>query len=67
MNVFNRMAEMASSRLLGASAESRWSNDQLARHLEKMALDDPELSAHYQRLAKAVPVLQAARMLEDAA
>jgi hypothetical protein len=67
MNVFNMMASVAANQLLGASAESRWSNEQLARQLEKLALDDPELAAHYQRLAEAVPALQAARLLEDAA
>ena len=67
MNVFKRMASVAASQLLGASAESRWSNEQLAKHLEEMALDDPELTAHYRRLAEAVPALQAVRMMEDAA
>ena len=67
MHVFRRMAATAASQLLGGSAESRWSNEQLAKHLEAMALDDPELAAHYQRLAGAVPALQAVRLLEDAA
>jgi len=58
---------LAASQLLGGSAESRWSDEQLAEQLQKMALDDPELAAHYQRLAEAVPALQAARLLEDAA
>jgi hypothetical protein len=61
------MASLAASQLLGGSAESRWSDEQLAEQLQKMALDDPELAAHYQRLAEAVPALQAARLLEDAA
>ena len=67
MHVFSRMASVAASQLLGASAESRCSNEQLAKQLEQMALDDPELAAHYRRLAEAVPALQAVRMLEDAA
>ncbi len=67
MLIFRRMAAVAASQLLGGSAESRWSNEQLAKLLEEMALDDPELAAHYQRLAEAVPALQAVRMLEDAA
>ena len=58
---------MAASQLLGGSAESRWSNEQLAKQLEEMALDDPELAAHYRRLAEAVPALRAVRMQEDAA
>ncbi|MGO9111441.1 MAG: hypothetical protein ACLP9L_19615 [Thermoguttaceae bacterium] len=67
MRVFSRMAAVAASRLLGGSAESRWSNEQLAKQLEEMALDDPELAAHYRGLAAAVPALQAVRLLEDAA
>jgi hypothetical protein len=67
MNVFKVMASVAANQLLGGSAESRCSNEQLARQLEEMALDDPELAAHYRRLAEAVPALQAARLLEDAA
>jgi len=67
MNVFRNMASVAASQLLGGSAESRWSNEQLAKQLEVMALEDPELAAHYRRLAEAVPALQAARLLEDAA
>jgi hypothetical protein len=61
------MASVAASRLLGASAESRCSNEELAQQLERMALDDPELAAHYQRLAEAVPALQAVRWMEDVA
>lgn len=67
MYVFRRMASVAATRLLGASAESRRSNEQLAKLLEEMALDDPELIAHYQRMAEALPALQAVRMMEDAA
>ena len=67
MNVFRKMASVAASQLLGGSAESRWSNEQLAQQLEAMAFDDPELAAHYRRLAEAVPALQAVRMMEDAA
>ncbi len=58
---------MAASELLGGSAESRCSNEQLARQLEEMALDDPELAEHQRHLAEAVPALQAVRRLEDAA
>jgi len=58
---------MAASQLLGGSAESRWSNEQVAKQLEEMALDDPELAAHYRDLAEAAPALQAVRLLEDAA
>ncbi len=67
MLIFKRMAAAAASQLLGGSAESRLSNEQLAKLLEEMALDDPELAAHYQRLAEAIPALQAVRMMEDAA
>ncbi len=67
MLVFKRMAALAASRLLGASAESRWSNEQLAKLLEEMALDDPELAAHYQRLEEALPALREVRRMEDAA
>jgi len=61
------MASMAAGQLLGGSAESRCSNEQLAKQLEEMALDDPELAAHYQRMAEAIPALRAVRSLEDAA
>ena len=67
MNVFRTMASVAASQLLGGSAESRWSNEQLACELEGIALDDPELAAHYRRLAEALPALQALRSQEDAA
>ena len=67
MNVFRKMASVAASQLLGGSAESRCSNEQLAKQLEEIALDDPELAAHYRRMAEAVPALQAVRVLEDAA
>jgi len=60
------MASMAASHLLGGSAESRSSNEQLAKQLEKIALDDPELAAHYRRLAEALPALKAVRLREDA-
>jgi hypothetical protein len=61
------MAAAAASHLLGGSAESRWTNEQLARQLEEMALDDPELAAHYRGLTEALPALKAVRSLEDAA
>jgi len=67
MILFKRMASVAASQLLGGSAESRCSNEQLAKQLEEMALDDPELAAHFQRLADALPALQAVRLQEDAA
>ncbi len=67
MRVFRTMAAVAASQLLGGSAESRWSNEQLAKQLEEMALDDPELAAHYQGLVKALPALKAVRSMEDAA
>ncbi len=66
MTVFTKMASMASSRLLGASAERRISNEQLAEQMAEMALNDPELAAHYARLAAAAPALQAQRAREDA-
>ena len=67
MTVFTKMASMASSRLLGASAERRISNEQLAEQMAEMALNDPELAAHHcARLAAAAPALQAQRAHEDA-
>jgi len=67
MNVFRKMASVAASELLGGSAENRCTDEQLAKELEEMALEDPELAAHYQRLAEAIPALQSVRMIEDAA
>jgi hypothetical protein len=66
MELFRRMASMASANLLGASAGQRITNAQLAAQLEQMALSDPELAEHYARLAAAVPSLQAQRAVEDA-
>jgi hypothetical protein len=65
MEVFQRMAHMAAARLLGASAERRITNKQLAQQLEQMALSDPELAQHYVRMAAAVPALQVQRAMED--
>lgn len=67
MLIFKRMAVVAASQLLGASAENRCNNEQLAKLLEEMALNDPELAAHYARLEEALPALQAVRVMEDAA
>src|SRR5271157_3918072 len=66
MRVFTEMASMASSRLLGASAEERISNEQLAQQMAEIALDDPELAAHYARMATTVPALRVQRAREDA-
>ncbi len=66
MKVFTKMAWLASSRLLGASAERRISNEQLAEQMAEMALNDPELAAHCARMAAAVPSLRAQRASEDA-
>jgi len=66
MRVFQQMAAMASSRLLGASAEFRISNSELANLMEEIALRDPELVAHYARLTAALPALQSQRAAEDA-
>jgi hypothetical protein len=65
MKVFHQMAAMASSQLLGASAEHRISNGDLAKYMEEMALGDAELAEHYVRLADALPALQAQRAAED--
>ena len=66
MKVFTKMASMASSCLFGTSAERRISNEQLAEQMAEMALNDPELAAHYERMAAAVPALRAQRAREDA-
>jgi hypothetical protein len=66
MKVFTKLAWMASSCLLGASAEMRINNEQLADRMAEMALNDPELAAHYARMAAAVPALRAQRAREDA-
>jgi hypothetical protein len=66
MELFHRMAFLASAKLMGASAGRRITNEQLARELELMALGDPELAEHYGRLAAALPALQAQRAAEDA-
>ncbi len=66
MEVFHRMAHLAAGRLLGASAETRITNRQLAEQLEQMALSDPDLAEHYARTAAALPALQIQRAVEDA-
>jgi hypothetical protein len=65
MDVFHRMAYLAAGNLLGASAEERVTNEQLAVQLEQMALSDPDLAEHYARMAAAVPALQMQRAVED--
>ena len=65
MELFSRMARMAAADLLGTSAEQRTSNAELAQQLEQMALDDPELAAHYARMAAALPAFQVRRAEED--
>jgi hypothetical protein len=66
MEVFHRMAYLAAGKLLGASADRRITNEQLAEELEQVALSDPDLADHYARVAAALPALQAQRALEDA-
>ena len=66
MEVFHRMACLAAAKLLGASADGRITNEQLAAQLEQMALSDPDLAEHYARMAAALPALQVQRALEDA-
>jgi hypothetical protein len=65
MELFSRMASRAAADLLGSSADERISNADLARQLEQMALDDPELAAHYARMAAALPAFQVQRAQED--
>lgn len=66
MKAFREMAALASRQLLGASSGRRISNGELARLMEEIALNDPELAEHYARMAAARPVLQAQRAAEDA-
>ncbi|MGO9113771.1 MAG: hypothetical protein ACLP9L_31460 [Thermoguttaceae bacterium] len=66
MRVFTEMASVASSRLLGASAEGRISNEELAQQMAQMALNDPELAAHYARMAGTARTLRVQRAREDA-
>ncbi len=66
MELFHRMAYLASAKLMGASANRRITNEQLATELQIMALADPELAAHYAALAGALPAFQAQRAQEDA-
>ena len=65
MDLFSRMARTAAADLLGTSAEQRTSNAELAQRLEQMALEDPELAAHYARMAAALPAFQLQRAQED--
>jgi hypothetical protein len=66
MKVFAKMSSMVSSLLLGASAERRIKNEQLARRIAATAPNDAELAAYYARLAATLPALQAQRAREDA-
>ena len=65
MELFHRMAYLAAANLMGASAERRITNEQLAEQLEQMALSDPDLAEHYGRMVAALPALQVQRDLED--
>ncbi len=65
MELFHRMAYLASAQLQGVSARSRITNEKLAEELESLALSDSELAEHYARMAAALPALQAQRTLED--
>ena len=65
MEVFRRMSCLAAANLLGASAERRITNEQLAEQLEQLALSDPDLAEHYARMAAALPALQVQRAMED--
>jgi hypothetical protein len=67
MRVFAEMASIASSHLLGASAEGRISNEQLAEQMAEIALHDPELAEHYARMAAAQPALRTQRGRDDSA
>jgi hypothetical protein len=66
MELFHRMAYLAAARLMGASANRRITNQQLADELELLALSDPELAEHYGQLAAALPAFQVQRAAEDA-
>jgi hypothetical protein len=65
MELFHRVAYLASAELLGVSAEHRITNEKLAEELELIALSDPELAEYYAQMARALPALQAQRAMED--
>jgi hypothetical protein len=65
MELFHRMAYLASAELLGVSARHRITNEKLAEELESIALGDPELAEHYAHLVGALPALRAQRAMED--
>lgn len=67
MYVFQRLAGLAASQLLGRTAENPASLDELAGSFESIALDDPELAEHYKRLAETGEKIQAVRLLEESA
>jgi hypothetical protein len=66
MELFHRMAYLASAKLMGSSANRRITNEQLVKELESMAVNDADLAEHYGRLAAALPAFEAQRAAEDA-